>query len=400
MVVVLIVADGMIQGISSRIIELASYHVQVRFAPYAPQAANAVALQAFAALAECAPSVAAAYGERQGVALAASSAGRSGASVRAVDGKRLFADEAFSQLFSVREGALAFADSRCAVIGEKIAETLELHTGDTLRLITMQHAGGRMVPRVAVFTVSGIVSCGYQELDALWVFIPLETGFSFLPDDASTTFVGIRSHDAFNQEELTAVRRHMQPLLPAGSTVYSWSQLNSAQFENFASTKIMLLFIMFLIVLVASVNVSSALVMLVMEKRREIAILKSVGASPAGIMLSFLLVGFLTGLFGVCIGIPLGLLCGVNINELLALFERIVNTGALFLYSISGADAASFVPMRLLDPAYYLQSIPVMIPLGELFVIASGTLLLSVIMSIIPSMRAAWEKPIATLRKV
>ena len=400
LVVVLIVADGMINGITNRIIELSSYHIQVRFASPVWNIGGGESFSEFASMMTECPGVTAAYGELRGVALAAGQNGRTGASIRAVDSTKLFADESFSSLFTVEDGVLALPDVHSAVVGTRIAETLQLSVGDTIRLITMRRIGERTVPRVVSFTISGIVSCGYQELDALWIFIPLEAGFSFFSPDSCMSIIGVRTSDAFNQENLYTIKQQLQQLLPANSGVYLWNQLNVSQFENFASTKMLLLFIMFLIVLVASVNVSSALVMLVMERRREIAILKSVGASPSGILLAFLFIGFFTGFAGVLVGIPLGLVLGVNINKLISLFEQIVNTAGFFLYSISGGAASDFVPVHLLDPAYYLQQIPIVIPFEELFVIASGTLLLSVIMSVMPSIRAAREKPIATLRKV
>ncbi len=123
---------------------------------------------------------------------------------------------------------------------------------------------------------------------------------------------------------------------------------------------------MFLIVLVASVNISSALVMLVMERRKEIGILKSIGASPSGITFAFLLAGFLTGLGGVLCGIPLGILCALNVNSILYYFEKMINFFSYFSYTLNNTGG-QFIPVRLLDPAYYLETIPVELPLLELF---------------------------------
>ena len=182
--------------------------------------------------------------------------------------------------------------------------------------------------------------------------------------------------------------------------VYTWNELNAAEYENFASTKILLLLIMLLIVLVASVNISSALVMVVMERRREIAILKSMGASEDGIKMSFILVGFASGAGGTLIGIPLGLLAAVNINPLINIMEKIVNICAKFVYLIGKGELESFSSVRLLDPAYYLQDIPVSVPFGHLLLITAGTLVLSLVVSIIPAAKAGKEKPLDTLRKM
>ena len=180
--------------------------------------------------------------------------------------------------------------------------------------------------------------------------------------------------------------------------MYTWHDFNQSQYENFASTKLMLLFVMFLIVLVASVNISSALVMLVMEKRKDIAILKSLGASNVGIGLSFVLTGGAAGLLGTIIGIPLGLLCAVNINSIITLFENIINIFNKLIYFI--ADKGEYIPISLLDPAYYLETIPVVISGKEIGIIIVGTILLSILVSIIPAKKAGKEKPLDIIRKI
>ena len=262
---------------------------------------------------------------------------------------------------------------------------------------------GKVVPKTAAFTVSGIVSSGYQELDALWVFVPLEAGFEFLASNVSRVFIGIKTKDAFSKN-LYAVQNECQKIAGKGYGVYTWQELNRSTYETFNTTKTMLLFIMFLIVLVASVNVSSALIMLTMEKRKEIAILKAIGASPKEIRLTFVLTGFFTGLGGVIIGLPLGILCAIKSNEIISFFEKIVNIFAYLRYTVShvgaGAAAEGFISVRLLDPEFYLTNIPIAVPFAEIFAIAAVTLLLSTVVSLIPAYKAANEKPLESLRKI
>ena len=130
----------------------------------------------------------------------------------------------------------------------------------------------------------------------------------------------------------------------------------------------------------------------------DIAILKSLGASGKGIGFAFILTGAVAGLFGVLIGLPLGLLCAVNINSIITLFENIINGVTKFFYFI--IDGREYVPISLLDPAYYLESIPVIIPWQEVLIIVVGTILLSVLVSIIPASKAAKEKPLDIIRKI
>lgn len=399
LVVVLVVSDGMIEGITGRIVGLSSYHAQIaQDKTFKSVEDNLEALNDIAAEVSGTEGVTGTFIERQGSALAAGTGGRSGAVVRAVEGRFFTEGAAFTQYVEVVEGEAAFPDKNSAVIGKKIAELLSLKTGDTIRLITAKTTeSGSVLPKVSSFKVSGIVSCGYQEIDALWVFIPLETGFSYLSTAASTISIGIETQDPFGKD-YEPLARKLDRLTPDGFMFFRWSELNSAQYENFASTRVMLLFVMFLIVLVASVNISSALVMLVLERRKEIAILKSLGASGAGISLSYILTGAVAGFVGTVTGIIPGVICAVNINSVIQWVEKAVNAvGKLFFLVFSDGE---YTAIHLMDPAYYLETIPVTVSVKELLIIAAGTVLLSILVSVIPAVRAGKDKPLNILRKV
>lgn len=397
--VVLVVTDGMIEGITNRIVGLSSFHMQaVQVRNYSNTDDNLLALETMAQKFLENPKVLNTYIERQGTVLAAGKTGRSGATVRAVEDKLFTENKAFAEYLEVVEGSASFSSKKSCVIGKKIAELLGLSVGDTIRLIsTKTIASGSVIPKFSNYTVEGIVSSGYQEIDALWVFIPLESGFEYLSSAASSIYVGIEVENPFDAD-FYSIAYNLDSTLTPGFSLYTWHDFNQSQYENFASTKLMLLFVMFLIVLVASVNISSALVMLVMEKRKDIAILKSLGASNGGIGLSFVLTGGAAGLLGTIIGIPLGLLCAVNINSIITLFENIINIFNKLIYFI--ADKGEYIPISLLDPAYYLETIPVVISGKEIGIIIVGTILLSILVSIIPAKKAGKEKPLDIIRKI
>ncbi len=401
LVMVLTVSNGMIQGITSRIIGLSSSHINCVLYPYDEEAQNESSLRALAGDLCTIDGVKRAYPEIQGVGLAAGKKGRTGATIRAVEPDIFTKNPAFSSLFDLVAGEPSLEAKNSAIIGEKLAEMLDVSAGDTFRLITARRlANGKIVPKITPCRVSAVVSCGYQELDALWVFISLSSGFSILPVQSSEVHIALETEDAFDFVALGQLQMTVENQVPQYTRVYLWNELNSAQFENFSSTQIMLLFIMLLIVLVASVNISSALVMLVMERRKEIAILKSLGGTSAGISFAFLITGLITGAIGVVTGIPAGLLCAVNFDRIISLIERIINAVAKAGYLITRGSLSDFAQIHLLDPAFYLQKIPLAIPLGQLIIIGCGTLILSLVVSAIPSVRAGREKPIDTLRKI
>ncbi len=401
--VVMGVSDGMIDGITGRIIGLSTQDVSIFFASDYDETASLEAFEAAGRLAAALPHVTQVFPEVEGTALASSLSGsgyRSGASVRSVPEDIFSASGDFARLFKLTAGQSSFPDGKSAILCGKMAEDLGVTVGDRISLVSARLTdSGMIVPKTAVFTVCGIVSSGYQELDALWVFIPLETGFAFLPKNDARYALKLKTDGTFTST-VQRVKLAARDLFPFCS-VWTWSELNASQFENFSSTRILLLLIMILIVLVASVNISSALVMVTMERLREIAILKSVGASPRGISVSFLIVGGICGLGGLAVGLPLGIIFAVNVNPLLALIEKLTNFFAsIVFYLFHLGTSSSYVGIKLLDPAYYLQDISVCINPVQVVGVALLTLFLSFLASLIPAVKAGKEKPLDTLRKL
>jgi len=403
LIVVLSITNGMIDGMTERIIGLSSSHIQAYVArgiSYTKSAENFINYsKAFKEV----DGVVDSFAEVSVNALASGKSMRTGAQIRGVEKDIFLRNKSFNKLFKVIEGSTQdFANaenlSKTAVIGQKMAELLNLHVGDTFRIITTKSINGKVSPKLTSFKVCAIVSSGYQELDALWIFIPIETAYSFIALSNADFSIMIESEDAFSPE-LALLQQKLKNKAGRYANFYRWNQIHVAEFENFSSTKVMLVFVMMLIVLVASVNISSAIIMLVMERKKEIAILKSIGAKPKGITFAFLLTGMACGLGGICIGLPIGLLCSLKANEILHFIENIVNYVAKFIYLLQGVPVAEISTIKLMDPAYYLAEIPINIPVGSISLILVATILLSLIVSIIPSVKAGKEKPLDILRK-
>ena len=401
LVAVLAVSDSMIDGMTDRIIGLSTGALQARLYRSAKFVSSVEALYEVADEIRSVDGVVNVFPEVGIDALAAGSSYRTGVRVRAVEPAVFLENEAFSRYFTICAGSLdGFASGkRCAVVGEKTAESLSLKPGSTFRLITTKSgANGMIVPKMTVFTVSAVVSSGYQELDALWVFVPVDTAFSFASKDNASFAVMIETENPFSKD-IYRIRRLVNDRIRGKGVAYIWSELNASQFENFSSTKILLVFVMMLIVLVAAVNISSALVMLVMERRREIAILKSTGASSGGIALSFIITGCFCGAAGCLAGLPCGIACALNINGIVALIEKAVNAIGRLIFILRGNPAEQFLAVKIMDPAYYLTEISVKISCGEICFIVLTVLVLSFIVSVIPAVKAGREKPLDILRK-
>lgn len=392
LLVVQVVIDGMISGITGRIIELSSYHAQlIDFGNYGePEfyTDEARRLEEYEGIVSAVP-------EKTGFVIAVGQEGRLGGTLRAVD-ESFFDDEAVKKYMYPVEGSLGFSSSRSILVGKEFSEKCGVKTGDTVRVISMKkNSRGILVPKITPFVVSGVFSSGYQELDGLWFFVPFKTGYSVLDNDSSRTLIGIKTQNPY--ENISSLVQFLRLESKSGFSTYSWQELNRSQFYSFRTTKMLLIFIMILILLVASVNISSALVMMILERRKEIAILKSTGASPGYISLVFILIGMFAGISGALVGIPVGVLCAVNVNNLIKIIEFILNSFFRFVSLFNGTG--EYIPLRLLDPAYYLEEIPVHISIKNLVLIFAGTVFLSFLVSIVPGIKAGKEKPLEILRK-
>lgn len=404
LVIVLVVADGMIEGISSRIIELSTAHFRVAdYSGFSENSEDPLFLQTYErSIIENDPTgkVVQTASEIQGLGIAIGKNGRSGATIRCVSSSFFDRTMRESALLHSVEGDLDSLKGNEAFIGKKLASEIGVREGDIFRLLTMRKGNSvKGIPKFTNVRVKAIISSGYQELDALWVFLPFEEGKNILSPEFSSSFINVYIDTPFTN--LEPIKYGIMRLVPEGFTVYSWKQLNRSQFQSFTTTRTLLLFIMLLILFIASVNVSSALVMLVMERRKEIAILKSTGAGAEGITFAFILAGFFTGLGGLIVGLPAGIFCALHINQIFIYIERMINTIASVSFMFAGGKGTGTVPLpiKLLDPAYYLEVIPVTLNYKELLVIGTGTLLLSVLVSILPAVRAGQERPLDTMRK-
>lgn len=394
LIVVISVTNGMIEGMTERIIGLSSSHIQAFVAP-GVRVKNPESFIQYAEEKAKVKGVKNIYPQVEISALAAGKNGRAGIEIRALQNDIFERNDSFRNLFEVCDGDLqTFAAQNkeektpYAVIGKKISEDMDIKVGDTFRIITTRSSGEKIVPKLTSFKVGAIVSSGYQELDQFWVFVPLDTAYNKLSMESATYNIMIETDDAFSPD-LVRIQKKIGENFGRYANVYRWDQIHTAEFENFSSTKVMLVFVMMLIVLVATVNISSAIIMLVMERQKEIAILKSIGAKTSGITFAFLLASLSCGVGGLIFGLPVGILLTIFSNQLINALERLVN----FISALSGGGV-----VHLMDPAYYLSEIPVFVPVGQIVLIIVSVLILSLVVSYIPSRKAGKEKPLDILR--
>jgi len=270
-------------------------------------------------------------------------------------------------------------------IGREAAQKLSLGPGDEVKLLTTRSQGSLIVPRVTTVRIAAVVSVGYQELDRLWLFAPLALTRSVLDSREDPLFWGVKGDFPLDRTPafLTGVRR----VLGAGWQSVSWESTGRSQFLNYQATRALLAVVMALVLLVAAVNVSTAMVTTVGERRRDTAILKALGASDRLVRGQFLVLGLGAGLLGTAVGLGAGMFLAIGVNTLVGLVDALVG-----LFSPGGS-------FHLLNTAYYLETIPVKFDPLALGVAAAGSVVLAVLASWWPARKAARERPIEVLRR-
>ena len=241
--------------------------------------------------------------------------------------------------------------------------------------------------------VTGVFSSGYQELDRRWAFVSLPTAERALPE--ARALIGIKVADPHNAATLAAVVAQARRLVGPLGRVRDWRALEGASLRSFESSRALLLFVVAMIVVIATVNVASATVSISLTRRQEVAYLKAMGLPAAAVFASLTLAGTLAGAAGAILGVAVGLAAAVNINEALALVERVA--GWLAELVTGAAPAADAI--ALIDRSFYLESIPFTLPGEQVAVVAAATVALATLAAAIPALAAARLRPLAALAR-
>lgn len=391
------VSNGMIRGIVTKFIETGIYHIRAESDQLHSEQDLRNAQQQL--LAD--PFIEQVGFEYSSVALLSANGLRQGVSVRAISREIWHDDPSFREHIRIKQGIMRLSEPGDIMIGSHLAQQMEIQANDMVELISLNRYEDSVFPRISNHRVQGIFSAGYRDLDRLWVLLPFEYAEQSLATSSLQTIVGVKTVNPFalpnplirsgNSLEARAALRSVQQALPDSFKVSSWFHVRASQFLSFRSTKNILLFIMLLVIAVAMIHLISALNTLVIEKRTEIAYLKSVGASVGNIRLIFISCGFYIGLGGAMLGTLLGLLASIHINWILRTVETIV-VAIQRIFSIPHG-----MNLALLRQEFYLEQIPITLSLPGLLLIFFITLMLAVTATFIPAKKSAAITPMQML---
>ncbi len=266
------------------------------------------------------------------------------------------------------------------MIGKEMARNLGLFLYDAITIISP--TGGiatpmGMVPRMKKFVVVGIFESGFYEYDSTLAFLSLKSCQEFLDMGNTVSGVDIVVHDIYKAD---VIARNIQGKLGFPFFAQNWMQMNKNLFSALKLEKRVMFIILSLIVLVAAFNIISALIMIVMEKNKDIAILKSMGATAATIMKIFIYQGLIVGVVGTFFGCIAGLTIALNLQKISLLVEKVFN------FKILPGDV------------YYLSELPSKVNYSDVVIIVIGTLTICFLSTIYPALRASKLDPAEALR--
>ena len=257
-------------------------------------------------------------------------------------------------------------------IGRQLQDSLHVEVGDAVSIIS-PYGGASGQPRTAGFRVVGIFHSGMYEFDSRMVFVELGEAQRFFRLYKTVTGLEVWTKDPMtSQVTVAAATAQIQPDDPYAYNVRDWSRTNRGLFGAVQQQKQLITVVLGLMLLVAAFNIVATLVLLILEKGREIAVLKSLGASNRSIMFIFMLAGQLIGVVG-CV---LGVLAGLAICQVLQAYG-----------------------LKLDPRVYYLENLPIVTKATEVAGIALGAMLASTLATLVPAYRAANLNPVDGLRQ-
>src|SRR6204780_1533629 len=314
----------------------------------------------------------------EGQALASSPFNASGVLVRGIRAADLAKLSSIAN--NIKQGTLdGFDAGQGVAVGSRLAEQLSLRTGDNITLVAPRGAVTPMgtTPRIKAYKIAAIFEIGMSEYDSAFVFMPLTEAQAYFNRSGDVTAIEVYTNDP---DRIDRFRQLVTDAAARPIYMVDWRQRNATFFNALQVERNVMFLILTLIVLVASLNIVSGLIMLVKDKGSDIAILRTMGASQGSIMRIFLITGAAIGVVGTLTGFCVGMLICLNIESIRQFLSWLTNT--------------DLFPQEL----YFFSKFSPEIDFRETSAVLIMALTLSFLATLYPSWRAARLDPVEALR--
>jgi lipoprotein-releasing system permease protein len=314
----------------------------------------------------------------EGQALASSPFNASGVLVRGLRADDL--KKLGSIANNIKQGTLeGFDDGQGVAIGKRLADQLSLRSGDMITLVSPRGAVTPMgtTPRIKAYKVAAVFEIGMSEYDSAIVIMPLKEAQTYFNRAGDVTAIEVYTD---NPDQIDKYRKLVQDAAQRPIFMVDWRQRNATFFNALQVERNVMFLILMLIVLVAALNIVSGLIMLVKDKGADIAILRTMGTTQYSIMRIFFITGAAIGVVGTLMGLLVGMLVCLNIEDIRQFISWLTNT-------------------ELFSPElYFLSRLPADMDVGETVAVVLMALTLSFLATLYPSWRAARLDPVEALR--
>jgi len=265
------------------------------------------------------------------------------------------------------------------ILGKDLAIAMGVGTGDKITVITphVTPTPAGVIPRLKRLTVSGVFEIGMYEYDSALAIMNIDDAANLFRIPGKVTGLRLQLDDVYQAPRIT---RDLLQTLPSEYRAADWTYQHANFFRALKTEKTVMFVILMLIVAVAAFNIVSTLVMMVTDKYSDIAILRTLGMSPRGIMGIFMVQGIVIGLIGTLLGVIGGVILALNVSNIIAGIETLLGY--------------QFLPAEV----YYISDLPSDLHWNDVTVIGITAFVLSILSTIYPSWRAAQVKPAEALR--
>lgn len=282
-------------------------------------------------------------------------------------------------------------------VGLELAEMNHILIGETIEVIVAKGQFSVVTgstPGVEKLKVVGYFKTGYYEFDTNMIITSLPTAQKIYDIPGRVWGIGVKIRDIFRMDQVAS---SLQSMLGYEFQVYTAEDRNQNLFYALNIEKFVMTVILFLVIVSAGFTIMGTLVMVVMEKRKAIGVLKSMGASPYSIMTIFVLEGFFIGLIGTVCGLCLGLATAINLETIILFIENVINVSGAWIFATF--DLAIWTDIHIVPThVYYIDHIPSEIKPGFVSFIAVFAVFLSTVAAIFPAWHASRLKPVETIR--